>query len=273
MDQPITRIAIVGAGAMARALMQALRDDAAVRVAFVVARETSRENALSLCSACAPYASVVAKLAAEHFAQLNLVVECAGHSAIEAHVLPALAAGVPCVIASMGALHNNTLVGAIERSARAGSTRASFIPGAIAAIDALAAAALGGLTRVEYIGRKPPQSWRGTPAEALCDLDSIVTAHNFFDGSARDAVRDYPKNANVAATVSLAGIGFDATRVRLIADPTIMRNTHQLIAEGAFGRLEMTIENEPLTENPKTSALTVLSLLRAIRNQSLPIAI
>ncbi|MGL5001810.1 MAG: aspartate dehydrogenase, partial [Casimicrobium sp.] len=117
MDQPITRIAIVGAGAMARALMQALRDDAAVRVAFVVARETSRENALSLCSACAPYASVVAKLAAEHFAQLNLVVECAGHSAIEAHVLPALAAGVPCVIASMGALHNNTLVEAIERSA------------------------------------------------------------------------------------------------------------------------------------------------------------
>lgn len=266
------RIALVGCGAIGHAVLELLRGDAAARVVRVVIPARDHVAARLELGSLAPGAEIATAVDLGSD-RPDLVVECAGHAAIVEHVLPALAAGVPAIVASIGALHDATLAARLADAAAAGGTQVQLVSGAIGAVDALAAAALGGLTLVHYVGRKPPQGWRGTPAEALCNLDTISAPFTLFEGSAREAARLYPKNANVAATVSLAGIGLDETRATLIADPGVRRNVHRLIAEGAFGRLDLTIENEPLAANPKTSALTVYSIVHAIHNATRAIAL
>ena len=257
-------IAVVGCGAIGSAVIALLRDDADVRVTQVIVRGSQIRQARALCESAAPFARVLDAL--DLAERPDLLVECAGHSAVGEHVIPALEAGIAAVVASIGALHGDGGLLRLESAATQGATQVSLVSGAIGGIDALAAARIGGLASVAYTGRKPPLGWRGTPAEAVCDLASLREPKVIFEGSARDAARLYPKNANVAATVSLAGLGFDRTHATLIADPGVQRNVHRLVAEGTFGRLDLTLEGEPLPANPKTSALTVYSVVRAVHN-------
>ena len=115
---------------------------------------------------------------------------------------------------------------------------------------------------------KPPRAWKNTPAEELVALDGLRERTVFFTGTAQQAAASYPQNANATVVTSLAGIGLDRTRVELIADPASTMNGHRIIASGAFGRMDITLENKPLATNPKSSELTALSLVRLIEHRA-----
>lgn len=266
----ITRIALVGCGAIGTSMLELLDADPALEIKAIVVPADAFAAAQAAAQRLAPRAQVVSSVPLEG---IDLVVEAAGHAAIEAHVLPALQRGTPCIVASVGALSAAGFAEKLEAAAVAGGTQVQLIAGAIGAIDALAAARVGGLDAVRYTGRKPPRAWKGTPAEQGRDLDALTRETVIFEGSAREAATLYPKNANVAATVSLAGLGLDRTHVRLIADPAVSDNVHTVEAEGAFGSFELTMRNKPLAANPKTSALTVYSAVRALRNRVAALAI
>jgi len=187
----------------------------------------------------------------------DVVVEVAGHGALAQYGVAALKQGSDLVITSIGALADQALWLSLQQAA----TRSKILlpAGAVAGIDALAAARLGGLDQVRYSSRKPPASLSDT---LPLDRESVV-----FEGNARDAALQFPKNANVAATIALAGIGFEKTEVRIIADPALTQNVHVLEATGNFGTFTMTIAGRPLPGNPKSSSLTAMSLLRCIENR------
>ncbi len=262
------RLAIAGFGAIGSQLLERLAGLPHLRVDTVLVPPRSLDAARERLQALYPRARAVSRLQ-DAPSVPQLLVECAGHSAVDEHVLPALARGIPCVVASVGAFADAQRALHVEAAARAGHTRVQLVAGAIGAIDALAAARLGGLASVVYTGRKPPRAWEGTVAAGACEgLDASQPARLVFQGSACEAARTFPKNANVAATVALAGLGMDETRVRLYADPQVPCNVHEIAAQGAFGELTLTLRGHPLAANPKTSLLTVLSLERAIENHA-----
>ncbi|MEQ8899031.1 MAG: aspartate dehydrogenase [Roseovarius sp.] len=202
---------------------------------------------------------------------MSLMVDCAGHAALAQHGAAILERGIDLITVSLGALADPALETALTDAARRGGAQLHLASGAIGALDALRAAKVGGLDTVTYTGRKPPRGWKGSPAEDRLDLDALATAATHFEGTARDAATTYPKNANVAAAVALAGAGFDATQVRLIADPDVTANIHEIHATGAFGQFHFRIDGHALPDNPRSSALAAMSAVAAIERHVAPI--
>lgn len=197
------------------------------------------------------------------------MIDCAGHTALHQHGPAILRRGMHLTTVSIGGLANNETHQALLQAANEGGARLYLASGAIGALDALRAARVGKLERVTYLGRKPPRGWKGSPAEARLDLDNMQgRAETHFEGTARDAATHYPKNANVAAAVALAGVGFDATKVMLVADPGIDENIHEIHASGDFGQLSFEIRGNALPDNPRSSALAAMSAVATIDQQS-----
>lgn len=249
---------IIGYGAIARYVAAALAQDGATLC--VLARPGRRAAAEAAISGAHAVDDVAALME-----RADLVVDCAGHAGLAAHGPDLLRGGVQLITLSIGALADEALLHALRHAAGAGGGRLHLASGAIGALDALSAAAIGGLSHVRYSGVKPPAGWAGSPAADVLDLGGLHTATAHFTGTARDAALRYPKNANVAAAVALAGLGFDATEVQLIADPAATGNTHRIEARGAFGQLDFTITGTALPDNPKSSALAAMSAVRAAR--------
>jgi len=270
------KLGLIGYGTIAAELLATLQREAQAPLAQLVclARPEGAARAAALLER---HAALAADRRVVHtatdLAGLDLVVECAGQNALKVHGPAVLTSGVDLIVASVGALADDAFHTTLRAAAARGHARIHLPAGAVGGIDALKAAQLAGLDEVLYRGRKPPAAWKGTPAEALLNLDALHDTRVFFSGSAREAARSYPKNANVAGIIALAGLGFDRTRVELAADPTITRNVHEIEFRSRAGTVALRIENAPAPDNPKTSLGTAHSLARVVLNAASPLVI
>lgn len=253
-------VLLIGYGAIAREVMRRIGPDEPARIRWVLMR--SKHD----------LPQAIYSLDALD-AEPGFAVECAGHSGVVQHGAAILRRGIDLAVISIGALADQKLYDSLAAAAREGGAKLLLPAGAIGGADALAAARTGGLDRVVYTSRKPPRAWKGTPGEKVVDLDALKAPATLYEGNARDAATLYPQNANVAATIALAGIGFENTRVKLVADPAADGNIHHIEAAGTFGSFTVEMRGKPLPENPKSSTLAALSLVRAIRNRASAIEI
>jgi aspartate dehydrogenase len=192
----------------------------------------------------------------------DVLVEAAGIEAVRSYADKALSCGMDLVVSSVGALADDGFLSRLKRTASERGQRILLPSGAIGGLDALSAASLAGLSSVTHTIRKPPRALLSP--ERATEVQSKGEQVQLFDGSARESVIAFPQNTNVTAAVSLAGVGADETVVRVIADPNVSRNTHEVVARGTFGELALTIRNEPFPSNPKTSQLAAFSVAHLI---------
>lgn len=263
------RLCFIGWGAIASRVAELLaeRRPAGVEIVAVAVRDAGRER--SGIPAGARLIAMPDELAG---LDIEMVIEAAGRPAVAIWGEAALRHAGSFVVSSTSAFTDEALLDRLIAVALENGSRIMVPPGALGGMDALAAAAVLPLDDVVHTIIKPPRAWQGTKAAELVDLDALSQRTVFFTGTARQAASEFPQNANVAVISALAGIGLDRTRIELVADPSISRNCHRLRASGAFGRMDMLFENEPLKTNPKSSEMTALNLVRLVESQLAPLA-
>lgn len=205
----------------------------------------------------------------------DIVVECASQAAVREHGLLVMEGGKDLIVMSVGALMDEKLLEDLIRAARKNDCKIYVPSGAIAGIDGLRSAKVASIDRVEISTTKKPKGLEGAPfiIENNIDLYSFHERTLIFEGNAKEAVRAFPANVNVAASLSLAGIGSEETRVKVFVDPEASRNIHEIIVEGDFGNFTCRIENVPSPDNPRTSLLAALSAIATLKKITEPLQI
>jgi|TARA_B100000315_G_scaffold252344_1_gene288932 aspartate dehydrogenase len=198
----------------------------------------------------------------------EIIVEAASQEAAIIYSEKVIASGMDILIMSAGALLDKEFLSRIKETAKKNNKKVLVPSGAIGGLDAVKAAKYEGLERVVLTIRKKPESFKDSPhfkstVKSHSDLDKPKV---LFQGCANDAVKLFPANVNVSASLSLAGIGGKNTVVRIIADPTITTNIHEISIKGKFGKLKIQLENYTHPSNPKTSYLAVLSAIETLRS-------
>ncbi len=201
----------------------------------------------------------------------DVIIEALPAAAFDAVAEPALKAGRTFIVISVGTLLARP--GLEELAARHGG-RIVVPTGALLGLDAVQAAAQGEIHSVRMVTRKPPRGLMGAPYLVAnnINLEGLVAPLKVYEGSAREAVIGFPANVNVAAALSLAGIGPDRTTIEIWADPALERNHHAIFVESDSASFSMEISNIP-SENPKTGRITALSVIAALRKLQAPISI
>lgn len=262
------RIAIAGLGTIGRAVARKLADGLpGLGLSAIAARDHAEAKAwLDREGIACPLVSLEAL--PDH---ADLAVECAPAEILDRICVPMLNAGKAVMVISASALLPRPDLVDLAR-ARGGQI---IVPtGALIGFDAVTAAAEGTIKSVRIVSRKPPLGLAGAPwlVKNGISLDGLTSARCVFKGTARDAAAAFPANVNVAAALSLAGIGPDRTLAEVWADPALTRNCHQITVKSDSASFSMSIENIP-SENPKTGRITALSVIAALRKLTAPLRI
>jgi aspartate dehydrogenase len=262
------RVGLLGGGAIARLFLEH-RGDGVEIVAIAGRSEASRGKGLARESGV-PFVVGVEKLVA---ARPEIVIEAASHDAVREHVETLLESGIAVIVLSGGALCDDALRERLERASRERRVPLYVPSGGIGGLDALKAACAAGVDEVSIAVTKPPAAWKGIPyVERLgIDLDRLAGPVTLFEGTAREGVPHFPANVNIAAVLSLAGVGFDRTRLKVVADPALRFNTHFITVRGRTGTIELRFESVPSPDNPKTALLACYSALAAFRQFGSPV--
>lgn len=202
-------------------------------------------------------------------ADLDVIVEVGGHPALRQYAERVLEAGKDLLTVSVGAFADGDFLERVTETARRTGRRVLVPSGAIAGLDMISAAALAPIDSATHTTHKNPRAFTPEQLGGRVVEDEPVL---LFEGPARQGVGLFPENVNVAAAVSLAGIGLDRTTLRVYADPNIERNMHEVEVNGYFGRVRIEVENIP-SSNPKTGRIVELSIAKALRNLSAPFVI
>jgi aspartate dehydrogenase len=259
----MTRVAVAGLGAIGRELVSRLATGVpGIELTAVASGNREKaEGTLRHLEVDVPWKSIdqLEPLA-------DLVVECAPAQLLPAIAEPFLRVGKEVVTLSAGALLENPHL--IELAETHGG-RISVPTGALLGLDAVSAAAEGGIRSLRLSSRKPPAGLVGAPGldASGIELEGLTEPVLVFSGTAREAARGFPANLNVAVALSLAGPGPDRTEVEVWADPTVTKNTHTISLKSDVADLTMTIENVP-SENPRTGRITALSVISLLRKRN-----
>lgn len=262
------RLGVVGLGVIGRAVVRAADEGRVPAAVSAVATRTPAraEPFLRSLKSRPPLADLAGVVEAS-----EVVMEASGGPTVEAICRAALPRGRDVLVVSAGALlEREDLVALAEK----GGARIYVPSGAVIGLDGLKGAAVGRVDSVTMTTRKPPKGLKGAPyvVERGIDLDAIREPTVIFEGNPIEACKGFPENVNVSAAVSLAGIGPHRTAMRIVCDPGLTRNVHEVEAVGEFGRSFIRIENVP-SENPRTGVLTFLSTIAFLRGRKAPLVV
>jgi len=256
------RITIVGCGSKGTKLAEAADKMMEVKRIYLVDSDRSRAETLA---AKLNKAELVEDVEEELY-HCDLVIECATQDAAKQVIPKVVARGVDIMVMSVGALVDDDYREMVIDKANQCDAKVYIPSGAICGTDGLRASTVGEVQQVELITTMPPQSFKGVKyvEDRGIDLNNVNERTVLYTGTAREAVQLFPRNVNVAAIVSIMGIGFDKTMVTIAVDPGIKINSHELRIKGEFGELTTHTYNVPSPINPRTSNLSVFSAISAL---------
>ncbi len=259
------KIGLLGCGAIGTQIALAI-DSGKIHATLTHVYDQSKEASESLVSKLNNKPQIVENHHLLSSNPVDLVVEAASQKAVNDVALSVLQNRKDLMIMSVGALLDESVF-QILSDACVEFKKTIYLPsGAIAGIDALKSVR-DELESVTLTTTKHPRSLKGAKffETSDVDIDKITSKTTIFEGTSKDAVGLFPKNINVAALLSLAGLGSEKTKVRIVADPGTNKNTHEIVAEGKFGKMSFKIENVPDENNPKTSRLAILSAIQRLK--------
>jgi aspartate dehydrogenase len=269
----LKKIGIVGCGAIGSSLARAIVKDFPRQAKLVALYDIEAGKAGNL----SRKVSINYKLAVlglkEVISRSDLVVEASSARSSRDIAVAVLSRGKDIMLMSVGGIINH--LAELKELCLRHNARLYIPSGAISGIDALKAAVLGGVDQVTLVTRKNPFSFKGVKyiEDKRIDLRKIKNDRVLFYGSAQEAVKYFPQNVNVAAVLSLAGIGSKKTKVKIIASPKVKRNIHEIEIESKAARVHTRTENVLHPENPKTSYLAVLAAVATLKQILEPVKI